>query len=220
MKNLVFNNRTLLFDTPKKIINYRSNFIYGFVGQNDTGKSVVASQKALKWKQSKPSHYKIVAHDRQNRFPFAHTNINAGDNDCFKRLEGWTDYLLILDDFRAINKNPIALAGLDIILIDRIKNNVDIMFICHNPAAVINTLTDYATHWFIFKMNSKEVSFKNKMNNYTYCLAASIEVNNYVQRFGKGTYPVFPYVYVDCGKERLKGINMTQDLSQALIMNP
>ena len=128
----------------------------------------------------------------------------------------WKDYLLILDDYKLINENPTAVKGLAKLLIDRFKNNVDIIYICHNPALVINTLTYYTSHYFIFDGFYKEKTFEDKFANYRYPWGGAIEITNYTSRFGRGKYPTFPFCYVDMKARTITGINMTKDLTKSI----
>jgi hypothetical protein len=218
---LIFNKAGVLLRASQPKIIPRSNLLFGFVGQNDTGKSVELAKKALIWKQSKTfGNFKIVAHDPHNRFPFADYFIESTDDKWPQRLKGMQDYLLILDDYKTINENNTAIKGLPALLSDRVKCNIDIMYSCHNPALVINMLTYYTTHWFIFYLEAQEGAFQRKIPNYTRCLAASITVNNYIARFGfpGGSYPNFPHCVVNNQKRTVSARHMDEkNISKAII---
>lgn len=206
------------FLTNKKIESERQNFMHGYIGDNDTGKSVMAQRRALAWRESRPIHHKIIAHDPQGRFPFCDYTINPNDDKWAERLMQldrngkpvYTNYLLILDDYRLINENPVAVKGLMALLYCRFKHNIDIIFICHNPALVINQLAMFTSHYFIFFTNTQDGVWQKKIPNYSYVNAASIEVNNYVAKHGLGSFPKcdFPFIYFISKTRQMIAINM------------
>lgn len=211
-----------LFDKTilkKPAIESRDNILYGFMGDNNTGKSVVLSRRAKVWRDNRDSEYKIIAHDPQGRFQFADYFIDIADDRWAERLIGWKNILLILDDFKLINENPTPMKGLNRVFIDRFKNNVDMMYSCHNPKQVLNSMTYYTSHYHIFYGNYKERDFQEKIPNYNFAIAAAIEVNNYVHRFGRGSWPEcdFPYVVLNNEKRSLTGFNMNKQFNESLI---
>mgnify|MGYP007099641144 CR=1 FL=1 len=75
-------------------------------------------------------------------------------------------------------------------------------------------MAHFISHYFIFLTNAQEGSFKNKIPNYSLCIAASEEVNKHVSIYGRGLYPKFPYMVVDCEGQRLNAYNMEKKLSK------
>ena len=63
--------------------------------------------------------------------------------------------------------------------------NIDIIYSCHNPMLVINALTYFTTHYYVFYTNMQEGSWKKKIPNYSLCLAGSSYVNKYVRKHGR-----------------------------------
>jgi len=208
------NNKKLI--TPAK---FRENFLRGFIGTNRTGKSLEMLKIAIDWRASRPSHHKIIAFDPQRRFvKVSDHEISMNDKDWAIRLKNFPNSLVILDDYKLINRTPHAVKGLEILMAFRNEYNIDIMYATHNPMQVLNLLTYYTTHWHIFFTNSQECQFEDKMPNYTLCLAASYEINQYVRRFGKGEYPgPFPYVLVDGERDKPLAINMKRNISESKI---
>jgi len=192
---------------------FRNNFIYGFIGTNRTGKSSVAKKLGEQWKKSNPGQI-VIGHDPQDNFTdLCDIFIEPGDEEWAERCCNYRNCLLILDDFRLINEGNRAVKGLQKLLYYRAKWNIDIIVIFHNPSLVINSLAHFISHYFIFMTNAQEGSFKNKIPNYSLCIAASEIVNKHVSLFGRGVWPKFPYVVVDCEKQKLVAINMEKKLS-------
>ncbi len=189
-------------------LNTRNNFVYGVIGTNTVGKSPFAKKIAEWWKESRPGGT-VVSFDPQNNFEkVSDMFIPIEDKDWAKKCLSLRDTLLILDDYRLINKHDRSVDGLMELLYFREKRNVDIIYICHNPMLVINDLTYFTTNYFIFLTRTKEGSFKDKIPNYTLCVTASKTVNKYVEKFGRGSYPNFPYIEVNCDKQKLLAYNM------------
>lgn len=192
----------------------RNNFLYGFIGTNRTGKSSVAKLLAKAWKDANPGQI-IIAHDPQENFTdVADVFIQPEDDDWAIKCCEFRNCLIILDDFRLINESARPVEGLSNLLYYRAKWNIDIIAIFHNPSLIINAIAHFISHYFIFFTNAQEGSFKSKIPNYSLCIAASEEVNKYVSIYGRGVYPKFPYVIVDCEKQKLAAYNMEKNLNK------
>jgi len=188
----------------------RNNFLYGFIGTNRTGKSSVARQLIIAWKKANPNG-KVIAHDPQDNFTdLVDIFILPEDEDWALKCCKFRNCLIVLDDFRLINESSRPVEGLSTLLYFRAKWNIDIITIFHNPSLVINAIAHFISHYFIFLTNAQEGSFKAKIPNYSLCIAASEEVNKYVSLFGRGTHPKFPYIVVDCERQKLLAYNMSQ----------
>lgn len=187
----------------------REVFIAGIIGKNRTGKSVTARKIAMRWKKAKPSYYKVIAFDPQNRFRgIADEFIAAGNPRWALDLQKERNALIILDDYRLINKSVFPVKGLEELISQRAEYNLDIIYICHNPALVINYLTYFTDRYYIFATNSKDGQFEDKIPNHDLCIAASMKVNQHVKKYGRGEYPSFPYCIVDTETEKVIAINM------------
>lgn len=191
----------------------RVNFVWGFVGTNRTGKSLTAFQYASRWKASRPEYHKIIAFDPQQRFAsIADEFLGPEEKDCFLNKERFRNCLLILDDYKIINEGDRAVPGLANLLYFRGEHNTDIIYICHNPSLVINILTYFTSHYFLFYSESMDGSFKKKIMNYRLCIQGQRLINDYVNAYGRGKFPgPFPYVIVDCEKRELFALNMNKE---------
>lgn len=190
----------------------RLNFLYAFIGTNRTGKSSVANELAIAWKKTNPNRL-VVSHDPQNNFKeVTDVFIMPEDEEWALKCHNFRNCLIILDDFRLINEKNTPVKGLASLMYYRAKWNIDIITIFHNPSLILNLLAGFTTHYFIFLTSAQEGSFKNKIPNYSLCITASNQVNKYVSIFGRGKYPIFPYIVVDCEKQKLMSINMDKNL--------
>lgn len=201
----------------------RINILWGFIGTNRTGKSVTALEYAEQWRASRPPEYQVIAFDPQKRFEhIADRTIAPEDKDWANNALKFRNSLLILDDYRIINESDRPVSGLANLMYYRADYNLDIIYICHNPGLVINTLTYFTTHYFLFYTEAMDESFKKKIMNYNLCIKAQRMINNYVTQHGRGAHPNspeyngqdFPYIIVDCEKRELFAINMEKNIHQ------
>lgn len=221
-------NRSTVKDVIRR---FRDNFLYVFIGTNRTGKSITARKQVIAWKKANPNKL-VFGFDPQRRF---NPNDKTKGDNLFDVVIGpedklWAvqmckrrDCLLVIDDFNKLNdgNNGRPPEGFKMLMYDRCDYNIDMMFIFHNPSEVLNCVSDYATHYFIFFTNAKEGKFKDKIPNYQDCIIASHEVNEYVKLFGKGDYQRggvvvcdFPYVWINCETGTLSAINMSRSMSR------
>ncbi len=189
----------------------------GFIGTNRTGKSSEAKNLAKKWRLNHPTGF-ILSFDPQDNFSeFSDEYLYVKDKDNnemkISSLEVYKNEgsLLILDDYRLLQRRPIEEEWLVTIMNFRAKWNVDIIYITHNPRLVLNYLTYFTSHYFIFYTKSKEGSFEDKIPDYELCDQASRLTNAYVKINGRGEYPNFPHIIVDTEEEELKLKNMDRE---------
>lgn len=186
----------------------RRNFVWCFIGHNQTGKSITARTAAIHYRNSRPNSI-IMAHDPQHRFQdIANVFISPEDENFEKKILKLRNGLLILDDYKLLYPTFHHTSGLQKLLYKRPFWNVDIIIICHNPALILNIFTYFITHYFIFYTLSQEGSFEKKIPNYNLCYEASLLINDYVRMFGRGKYPRFPHFIVDTEKEEKIPVNM------------
>ena len=180
---------------------YRNNFLIGFIGTNRTGKSSLAKKVAEMWRLKYPSQT-VMSFDPQDNFgEITDIFIDIEDSEWPYKALKLRDALLILDDYKLINDIDRPIKGLSKLMAYRAKYNIDIIYVCHNPALVLNLLTYYTTHYYIFLTQAQEDGFKKKIPNYTLCNNASRMVNEWVSKFGRGEYPVFPYAIIDTERQ-------------------
>jgi len=191
----------------------RLNFLWGFIGTNRTGKSVIARSCAEAYKKSKPDNA-IVSFDPQKRFEeVSDWNIDPENKNWAVELHELRNALIILDDYRLINQNPTPVEGLAKLLYHRADWNLDIIYICHNPSLIINIFTYFTTHYFLFYTEAMDGSFQKKIMNYKLCISGQRLINKYVKTYDRGVYPNFPYVMVDTENLELNAFNFTKQKS-------
>lgn len=193
------------------------NFIYVPIGANRTGKSMTIRKQVIIWKRANPG-YLVIGFDPQRRFrDLFDIFITPEMDDWALKMLNMRNCLLVIDDTRILTgESGHAPKGLKTLLYFRCDYNISMIFIFHNPADVLNCISDLATHYFIFYTNTREGKFKEKIPNYFLCVTAAEEVNKYVSVYGRGTYPEcnFPYVVVDGERQKLMAINMTRQMNK------
>lgn len=196
----------------------RDNFLYCFIGTNRTGKSSIAREHVIRWKKSNPGKL-VIGFDPQRRFrDLIDIFINPQDENWALKLHKYRNCLVILDDMKIINKDWRPAKGLADLMYFRCDWNIDIMCMFHNPKQVLDCVSDYATHYYIFKTNAELGSFKDNIPNYHLCQLASEEVNNYVAAYGKGEWKDekgnivsrFPHIVVDGENFKLMAYHMNK----------
>jgi len=218
MEKIIKKNQTVLKREPAGLQNKtRLNFLKGFIGTNRTGKSSIARDIADIWKSSRDERYNVITFDPQRRFAdISDKGIDIEDEMWAVKLLREKNCLVILDDYRMINPGDKPIKGLPGLLYKRADNNMDIIYICHSPALVLNLFTYMTTEYYIFHTLSTDGSFKKKIPNYHLCITAVNEVNKYVRRNGRGEHAKssdysgqgFPYIIVNTEDHKLSAVNM------------
>ncbi len=197
--------------------NSRGVFLFGIIGDNGTGKTVTAREIAIEWKSNRPG-WDVVAFDPTDGFKGVANKFLDVDNWCQQALS-LRNSLLILDEFRILHPNDKVDANLRKLFAIRRFHNIDIIYIVHSPALVIEFLTYFTSKYFIYYTQITSGKFKRKIPNYASCQGGSTLINNYVSEFGKGEYNngnhTFPYVVIDCEKDKIDAVNMPiQNINQ------
>lgn len=200
----------------------RKNFLWGFIGHNTTGKTPTAIEIAKAWKETRPG-FTVIGYDPQDKFTEAgvlNIRIEANNPDWARVLcqqdpvtKRWKygNSLLILDDYRMLHPSDAIDKGFLDLLALRVRMNMDIIFICHNPKLILERLSYYVTHYSIFYTESQLGAFQNRIPKYVACQRASVLINKYVLKYGRGQYPFFPHVVVESESDELQCINMDED---------
>lgn len=199
----------------------RKNFVIGMIGANGTGKTSITKELVSDWRISRPNQ-KVIAFDQHRQFDgLVDFFINPEDKDwawhIWKKVK---NSLIILDDYKALVPNYVPTNGMRQIFIDRRLNNNDVIYSCHSPGNVIDMLTDFTTHYYIFHTKNTEGKFKDKMPNAELCIAASRAVNKYTSLYGLGQHKSdphfsgqhFPYIIANTETQRLLAVNMHNKL--------
>ena len=174
------------------------------------GKTALAQWIAKIWKKTRPGR-DVVAFDPQHKFKgIANKFLSEHEGDWLEELLKCRNSLIILDEFRMLH--PSHEADTRLIKIFSMRSgedwNNDIIFIVHAPKMVLETLDIYTTHYMIFFTSARTSQWKDKIANAENCVIGHNLINKYVTKYGKGTYPNFPYVEVDNIGGEIKAVNM------------
>jgi hypothetical protein len=186
----------------------RDVFLEGYIGHNRTGKTSLARRKAELWIQNNPNGI-VAGFDPQNKFSdLLDIVIRPADKSYGEKILRLRNALLILDDYRILHPNSKSEPWLLDLMQFRSEYCIDIIYITHNPKLVLETLTYYTTHYYIFYTESRLGSWQDKIPNYIHCQTASMFINKYVSIHGKGSHPNFPHIIVDCLNQKLIAQNI------------
>jgi len=109
---------------------------------------------------------KVIAFDPQNfikKAGIVDVEIFATDRNfgsILLKKDNFGNYkygnaLLILDDYRRLHPAYTIDRGFESLLIERAAMNLDIIYICHTPKAILVTLAGYTTHFSIYYTSSE-----------------------------------------------------------------
>lgn len=199
----------------------RKNFVIGMIGANATGKTSITKEIVSDWKNSRPGQM-VVGFDQHRQLgDLIDFYINPDDKDwAYHIWKKCKNCLVIMDDYKALVPNYVPTNGMRNIFIDRRHHNIDIIYSCHSPGNVIDMLTDFTTHYYIFHTKNTEGKFKDKMPNAELCIAASRAVNKYTSLYGLGKHQLdreysgqkFPYIIANTETQKLTAVNMHNKL--------
>jgi hypothetical protein len=194
-----------------KQLQERDSEILFFIGHNRTGKTSIAKQIAIRYKNADKKR-KIITFDPQNRFRDIANGVIYEVKDMEKYLKT-TDTMFIFDDYRGLYTSDKADALLLRAIFDRAEYCNDFIFIAHAPNFILERLSFFVTKYYIFYTQSTDKGFKGKINNGEQILSLSKKVNQYVLTKckntpkGKGIYPNFPFIIYDQMNEKAKKVN-------------
>ena len=217
---MFFNKKAKKEEKHVVVSKERDAFLIGIIGHNGTGKSVTAANIARWWREANP-YGEIWAHDPTKRFQDVLTReIYPHQIHWAKEAtDNLRNGLLILDELRILHPKPYASQELLELLAMRREFCIDIIYIVHNPALVLEVLTYYTTHYYLFYTQSKVGNFEKRIPNYLLAQAASNFVNKYVRAFGRGNYPNFPFIVVDNEKQSISAFNMKYENVKKIVNN-
>jgi len=208
----------------------RPVFFFMFIGYNRTGKSVTAQNYANKWKIANPEGA-IAGYDPQNRFkhlidPEYKLSMNekgwwSGSQERRKLnrrpLNELRNALFIADDMKGLNSSHHTMNDIYRLMEFRAEYSIDIIMIVHSPALILQGVSMYVSHWYIYHTKGKKAKFEDKIENYEECMMAAQVMKDYVRDYpsilenpgqfydnsGKGMHR-FPHIIVDTNTGRLK----------------
>lgn len=192
----------------------REVFIQGWSGANRTGKSIEASKVAKHWKENNPKG-QIIAFDPQNRFTeYLDFKIDVNTPNWADIVAEMTNVLLILDDFKKLYPGNQANAGIMNLMANRSEHGIDIIYICHNPADILEIFTKFTNQFCVFYTNTKTAQIKAKIPNNPELYEDAVNyINMYIDKYGRTEYPnPFPFVVANIETNELKAVNFKHKL--------
>lgn len=160
------------------------------IGNNNTGKSVVASAIIDSWQAKNPNGF-VAAFDPQKRFK---KDIDIKSEEDLNDLSSMKNSLIAFDDFRKIHPNERATKWLSDLMDNRYEHGLDLIFIFHSPKRVIEFITYYADVFVVFFTNYKKEDVTKKIPDSDMLLEALSLVKEEYRINGGGYYPIFPHV--------------------------
>lgn len=201
----------------------RTNFIFGFVGVNKTGKTSTAVDIAKRWKQKNPNgrvwgyDWQKVFVDSDKKIIDKYLDVDSDDwgNDCCQLRNG----LLILDELKLLLPYPQHTPkSVTKLLNNCFYWNIDIIYCVHNPSVIPEVFSFFTTHLFIFLTFAKEGGFNKKTPNSFLSNEAAKKVSDYVSLHGRGKHikdPLykgegFPHAVVSNEEQKIFYVNMNK----------
>lgn len=219
----------------------RQPFLWAYIGHTGTGKTSTAVLMAKEWKKKYKGQKVIGfdPHDILRKEKLLDYYISAKDKNwaetlvtqlcvtckrvkhpekdlcakCGKAnfIYKFANSLLILDDYRALLQLDRTDEDVMNLLMLRRRIGIDMIYICHNPKFILNGFAPFTTHYSIFYSESHSTNFSDKIPKYKDCQKAANLANQYVMKFGRGTYPNFPYALVQPESDGIETINMNEE---------
>ncbi len=174
------------------------------MGNNNTGKSVVAKSIIDSWIIKNPNGY-VAAFDPQNRFD--QKNINVKTDEDLRDLSSMKNSLIVFDDFRKIHKKERPADWLIDLMADRYENGLDLIFIFHGPKQLIEFLTTYEDLYLIFYTNYKEKDLYQRFPEPDIISKTMDIITHEYRNNGQGEYPTFPHCMVEVNENLITKIN-------------
>ena len=191
----------------------RENFVIGIIGYNRTGKTTKELEIIEEWMRNNPDG-EICSLDPQRKLTDITDRrllLTDSKEEIFEKVTTLRNALVVLDDYKLIHPKFIPDPWVEHLFQNRGDWNIDIIYSIHNPGMVINIFTWFTDYYFIYFTLAQLGGWATKIPNYELCWNASYLVNKYVEVHGRGTYPAFPHIIVNCERGKLIAQNMEKD---------
>lgn len=191
--------------------NNRENFIFALIGHNRTGKTTISIEIIKQWKQTHKGV--VIAYDTQKRVPENLKDIDITGiepNEVLDVVMNNPESLLVLDDYRMLYSYDKTDKDLMKLLMLRNEYCIDIIISAHAPSLILERLSYYVTHYYLFYTQGTDKGFKDKMNNGIVLAMIREIINGYVKQYGKGQYETksFPHIIFNTETETISFENM------------
>jgi len=218
----------------------RPVFFFMFIGYNRTGKSVTAQQYANEWRMTNPDGI-IGGYDPQHRFKHLidpSYKLYGGDRGWWdgdkkynatgrKPFHNLRNALVIIDDMKGLNPGVQTIHDLLRLMEFRAEYSIDVIMIVHSPGLILEGLSIYVSHWFIYLTKGRKAKFEDKIENFEECMIAAELMKQYGQQFpsilenpgqfydssGNGKHR-FPHIVIDTTTGKLKPQNINREWAE------
>ena len=212
----------------------RPVILYLFIGHNRTGKSVTAQMYGNKWRVNNPNGI-IAGYDPQHRFkhlidPRYRLSMNekgwwSGTKERAAQgrrpLCELRNALVICDDMRGLNQSNHTMSDFVRLMEFRAEYSIDIILIVHKPKFILEGISGYFSHIFIFYIKARVEEFETKVDDVLECQKSAELLKNYVKAFpsiledpgqfydksGHGKHQ-FPHIVLDTNTGKLTPQNI------------
>lgn len=198
------------FDAPKE---KRNAYLIGVIGTNRTGKTTKVEEIIKKYKKANPKN-EIVGFDPQNRLADYITYRIEDIHDMINVFPR-KDALVVLDDYRELFHSDSTHTHLLKLLGVRDEHGLDIVYVTHHPALILQRLSYYTTHLFIHFCNlaeevegmSKKVTNKKLVEYLFNDIEQEVVNNGGLDNGGGGKYPNFKHIVFYNQMAQFKRVN-------------
>ncbi len=222
----------------------RAVFFFMFIGYNRTGKSVTAQQLANEWRMANP-HGIIAGYDPQHRFKHLidpNYKLYAGEDGWWygkgeyaksgrQSLSKLRNALVVIDDMRGLNPSHNTSKDLGRLMEFRAEYSIDIIMIVHSPGLILEGISTFVSHWYIYLTKGRKAKFEDKIENFEECQLAADLMRRYGEDFpsiledpeqfydesGKGNH-TFPHIVIDTTTGRMKPQNVNQEWAEKTLI--
>lgn len=211
------------------IPNFRPTCSTGLIGAPGCGKTTKEEELIKQWIKDHPKGiiYGFVPDPLSVLKQYVNVWIDKYDPDWALKLGGVTNSLFVLDDYVGLMMSKegrqmyVPTPGMTDLFTARRYSGNEIIFSCHGPKAVIPQLTQYTTHYIIYKTNVDEGTFDKRMAGSAKLQKAAKMVNAYCEMIGgvghhksdpKYTGQGFPHIIMDTTTWVAIPVNMKRNL--------
>lgn len=215
--------------------NFRPTTCTGLIGAPGCGKTSKEEELIKIWRRDHPSEliYGFVPDPLSVLNPYITNRIERNEPDWALKLRGAVNSLFVFDDYVGLmmsdkgKQRYTPTPGMTDLFMARRYSGNEIIFSCHGPKAVLEQLTQYTTHYIIYKIAADEGTFDKQMQGWAKLQKASKMVNGYCEMIGgmglhqndvKYNGQGFPHVILDTTSWIATPANMKRNLFKDFVV--